>query len=397
MSSPIIITSPPKIIAGSPATISYQSPNILPIQGTKYILKNQIGVKVSDEFIVPNNETLSTFYFTNVYLNSGLNTLTIHNNTTNADIGATFQEKAINIEVSSNCFKEGTKIMCRTPDCDRYIPIEQLDDNTYVKTYKHGYKRIKFLLQSKLINTNKRTINKLYVMKKTNENKLIDDLYITGSHALLVDKLDENSSLKMNNLINKFDIDYERKIDDKEKIIACFDKRFKEHNELGLFNIYHLVLENDNNKYTNYGIYTNGILAESTDETTLSRMKDFKLINLEYNESVKEVIQKPIEKVTQKPIEKVIQKPIEKVIQKPIEKVIQKPIEKVTQKPIEKVIQKPIEKVIQKPIEKVTQKPIEKVIQKPIENKSMSIYSNIKSNQSLNNIQNKYKNAVIIR
>jgi hypothetical protein len=57
------------------------------------------------------------------------------------------------------------------------------------------------------------------------------------------------------------------KIDDKYKIIACFDKRFQEFNEPGYFNIYHLVLDKI------YGIYANGILAESTDEITLSRMK----------------------------------------------------------------------------------------------------------------------------
>ena len=380
MTTPIIITTPTKIVAGSPATISYQNANILPIQGTKYILKNQLGVKVSDEFIVPNNATLSTFYFKNVYLSAGLNTLTIHNNTTNADIGATFEENAINIEVSSNCFKEGTKILCKTEDGDRYIPIEQLNDYIYVKTYKHGYKKVKFLLQSKLINSNKRTINKLYVMKKTNENKLISDLYVTGGHALLVDKLDNKTSLKMDNLINKFNIKYEKKIDDKEKIIACFDKRFKEHNELGFFNIYHLILENDNDKYNNYGIYANGILAESTDEITLSKMNDFKLINLEYKENeMKKQIQKPIQNV---------QKPIQNA-QKPIQNV-QKPIQNV-QKPIN--ISSNIKS--NQSLNNIQNKPI--IISSNITNKPINISSNIKSIQSLNNIQNKYKNAVIIR
>ena len=455
MTTPIITTSPSQIVAGSPATISYQNANLPPIKGNTYVLKNQLGLKVSDNFVVPNNVNLSTFYFTNVYLNAGLNTLTIYNITTGADIGATFEESALNIEVSTVCFKEGTKIMCRTPDCDRYLPIEQLDDNVYVKTYKHGYKRVKYLLQSKLINTDKRSINKLYVMKKTTENKLIEDLYVTGSHALLVDYLDENTLLKMDKLLNKLDIEYERKIDDKEKLIACFDKRFKEHNELGLFNIYHLVLENDDNEYTNYGIYANGILAESTDEITLSRMKDFKLINLEYKENVekkksiklafKEIkqkiiekpvkkpiqrvveqpIEKPIERVVEKPmkisfkeikqriVEQPIEKPIQRVVETPVEKPIQKPIEKpvkrvvekpmkisfkeIKQKVVEKPIEKPIERVVEQPVEKLIQKPIEKPVKRVVENKSITISSNIKSNQALNNIQQKYKNAVILR
>jgi hypothetical protein len=394
MTNPIITTSPSQIVAGSPATISYQNTNLPPVKGNTYVLKNQIGLKVSDNFVVPNNANLSTFYFTNVYLNAGLNTLTIFNITTGADIGATFDETALNIEVSTICFKEGTKIMCRTPDCDRYIPIEQLDDHVYVKTYKHGYKRVKFLLQSKLINTDKRTINKLYVMKKTNENKLIEDLYVTGSHALLVDTLDESTSLKMDKLINNLDIDYERRIDDKEKLIACFDKRFKEHNELGLFNIYHLVLENDDNEYTNYGIYANGILAESTDEITLSRMNDFKLINLEYKEKVEK--EKPI-KITFKEIKQRV------VEQKPVEqRVITHRV--ITQRPIEKRIveQKPIEQKVvvqEKPFQKlIDQMEVEKIIaERPVQNRSITMSSNIKTTQSFNSIQQKYKNAVILR
>ena len=373
MTTPIITTSPSQLVAGSPGTISYQNANLPPLKGNTYVLKNQIGLKVSDNFVVPNNVNLSTFYFTNVYLNAGLNTLTIFNITTGADIGATFEETALNIEVSTICFKEGTKIMCRTPDCDRYIPIEQLDDHVYVKTYKHGYKRVKFLLQSKLINTDKRTINKLYVMKKTPENKLIEDLYVTGSHALLVDTLDESTSLKMDNLISKLEIEYERKIDDKEKLIACFDKRFKEHNELGLFNIYHLVLENDDNEYTNYGIYANGILAESTDEITLSRMNDFKLINLEYKEK-KEV--KPL-RIAFKEIKQRVAE------HQPIK---QRVVE-------HKVIVQ--EKSFQKLVDQME---VEKILaERPIKNRSITMSSNIKTNQSFNSIQQKYKNAVILR
>jgi hypothetical protein len=71
-------------------------------------------------------------------------------------------------------------------------------------------------------------------------------------------------------------------IDDKQKVLACFDKRFEEYNEEGYFNIYHIVLEDERNKtYKNYGIYTNGILAESTMEKTLSKLNNFDLINID--------------------------------------------------------------------------------------------------------------------
>ena len=126
--------------------------------------------------------------------------------------------------------------------------------------------------------------------------------------------------------------------------------------------------------------YANGILAESTDEITLSKMNDFKLINLEYKENeMKKQIQKPIQNV---------QKPIQNA-QKPIQNV-QKPIQNV-QKPIN--ISSNIKS--NQSLNNIQNKPI--IISSNITNKPINISSNIKSIQSLNNIQNKYKNAVIIR
>ena len=300
--SPIIITYPNPIVAGEPATIMYESfnPNTYPVNRQKYVLRNNLDLYVSDIFQAGPNENTYTFY--NVILTSGINTLSIYNITTGATI-TTINENAVSlkVEVPSICFKEGTKILSRINNEDRYIPIEQLDDTIYVKTYKHGYKKLKFVLKSKIINSKEKTINKLYVMKKTENNNLIEDLYVTGSHALLKDNLTENQKSKMNKLIEKININYNLKIDDKYKIIACFDKRFQEFNEPGYFNIYHLVLESENEIFKNYGIYANGILAESTDEITLNRMKDYKLINLEYNDTKEKKI---LENIKEQKLEK---------------------------------------------------------------------------------------------
>jgi regulator of sigma D len=75
-------------------------------------------------------------------------------------------------------------------------------------------------------------------------------------------------------------------IDDKQKVLACFDKRFEEYNEEGYFNIYHIVLEDEKGNYNNYGIYANGILAESTMEKTLSKLNNFDLINIDKSELI---------------------------------------------------------------------------------------------------------------
>ena len=264
-SSQSVTTDPSQITAGVPFTLTYYNPYYLPIIEDTYDLRNQLGVQVSDIYIDNNNNT--SFIFKNVILNAGLNLLYIHNITTGS-MSPVFTKniESINIDVSSICFKEGTKILCKVDNQEKYIPIEQLDDTVFVKTYKHGFRKVKHLLKSKIINSKEKTINKLYVMKKSETNDLIEDLYVTGSHALLKDELTEKQINKMNCLIKKINIKYDMKIDDKYKIIACFDKRFQEFNEPGYFNIYHLVLDKI------YGIYANGILAESTDEITLNRM-----------------------------------------------------------------------------------------------------------------------------
>jgi hypothetical protein len=265
-----ITTFPNLILAGQPATIIYYNSSYLPVIGNQYYLINQLGNTVSN--------VSSNFTFNNVILPAGLNILSIYNKTTGT-FGPYFK-----IDVSTICFKEGTKILCYSKPVDRYIPIEQLTDNLFIKTYKHGYKKIKYILKSQLLNSSEKTINKLYKMSKTKQNGLIEDLYITGSHALLKQELTIKEESKMNKLLTATlkDIDYNRTIDGLTKLIACFDERFQEFNEEGMYNIYHLVLDNDC-VFRNYGIYANGLLTESTDELSLRRMTDFNIIHYGYN------------------------------------------------------------------------------------------------------------------
>jgi len=289
-SNVIVNTIPNPIVAGQPAIITYQSTSYLPLATNNYVLKNQLDVTVSS--VYTGTENSDTFTFKNVYLMAGLNVLYIYNLTTTS-MSPTFNENAIQIEVSSVCFREGTKILCYNKGTnDKYIPIEQLNESNYVKTHKHGYKKVKYLIKTKMINSSKKTINKLYVMKKNDKNGLLEDLYVTGSHALLKDELSEREQKKMDRLLTNFkNINYERKIDDKYKLLSCFDKRFIEYNEEGYYNIYHIVLEDNDGVFKNYGIYANGILAESTMEDTLRKMNNFDLINID-NSNI--IIQKSI-------------------------------------------------------------------------------------------------------
>jgi hypothetical protein len=128
---------------------------------------------------------------------------------------------------------------------------------------------------------------------------------VTGSHALLYDNLSNEEFEKMYELIecyNNYNItfndeyeydqeyindlknmikyynDYKITLEDKYKLIAYFNPDFEEVTDNSICNIYHIVLENEN-KTENYGIYANGILAESTCEVSLTRFPGYEKIN----------------------------------------------------------------------------------------------------------------------
>jgi hypothetical protein len=221
-----------------------------------------------------------TYTFVNTTLPQGNNLLTLFNTSTNTAV-TTFTIFVEGQPIPPGptpdpviCFKEGTKILCRLNGADVYVPIEYIEEGTLVKTYKHGYKKCKFNMKEQIKNTEEHSINNLYRLSRTNNTQLFEDLYITGSHAMLYDTISEREEEAMNNLLetynSKFDIQINNKIDDKYKLIAYYDNTFVEVKQNIVVSIYHLVLENEN-KYVNYGIYANGVLTESIDEVNLLR------------------------------------------------------------------------------------------------------------------------------
>ena len=65
--------------------------------------------------------------------------------------------------------------------------------------------------------------------------------------------------------------------DDKYRLPACVDERSVVYEKQGLFNIYHIALENDN-YYMNYGVYANGLLVESCSKRYLKEISNMVLI-----------------------------------------------------------------------------------------------------------------------
>ena len=251
--------------------------------------------------------TTDTFTFPNVLIRtSGLNHLYLYDVTTGQLIASD-----IIIEISAICFKEGTKILCFIDKKEKYIPIEDIKEDTFVKIYKKNgkfeeqYKRAKTIIKGSILNAREHTMHKLYKLSKSKNPALIADLYVTGSHALLYDNLSNEEFEKMDELIERYnnynikfrdedeydeeyisDIknmikyynDYKITLEDKYKLIAYFNPDFEEVTDNSICNIYHIVLENEN-KYENYGIYANGILAESTCEVSLTRFPGYEKIN----------------------------------------------------------------------------------------------------------------------
>ena len=160
------------------------------------------------------------------------------------------------------CFLEGTKILCFDPETQQEVerPIETLRRGTLVKTTYSGYKAVDTIGTSKIYNpaNSMRSLNRLYKCSKENYPELKEDLFITGCHSILVQELTEEEralSLELQGKIYATDRLY--------RLIAAADKRAEPHASEGVFNIWHLALENTN-YYFNYGIYANGLLVETT-------------------------------------------------------------------------------------------------------------------------------------
>jgi surface protein len=152
------------------------------------------------------------------------------------------------------CFDASTKILAIKDGKEEYVPICVLKEGDLVQTYKHGPKPIKY------IGTTRITLNgpgddytlKMYRMKKTGE--MIDDLLVTGRHAMLVDDWSSHYCKNRRSEVSQ------GKIDDKYMLGAAFSTLFTEEKQKKIYNIYHLEIDGENQRY---GIYANGVLAES--------------------------------------------------------------------------------------------------------------------------------------
>jgi hypothetical protein len=171
------------------------------------------------------------------------------------------------------CFSEGTKILCLTNNLEeKYIPIQDLQVGSVVKTYKKGYRRIYLLGKGYFINNVNKPHACMYVMKKSDDNNLLEDLMVTGGHAILVKDLGEYEE------VNKQNYGENVMIEDLYLHVASHCPYFEQVKNEKVYPYYHFVVENDGDNDMRYGVYANGILSETPSFNQFMRHEFISLI-----------------------------------------------------------------------------------------------------------------------
>jgi hypothetical protein len=173
------------------------------------------------------------------------------------------------------CFLEGTTVLCSVDNKETYLPIESITRDTLVKTSRDGYKKVEIIGKGTIHNSGNdiRDENRLYKCSISNYPQLTTDLYITGCHSILVDKL---SYLERQEIMSKSGRIFVT--DDKYRLPAAIDYRSEPWNSEGIYTIWHIALENTDNKM-NYGIYVNGgLLVETTSINFLKNHSNLTLL-----------------------------------------------------------------------------------------------------------------------
>jgi hypothetical protein len=159
---------------------------------------------------------------------------------------------------SAVCFDESTEILCLNDNLEEvYVPISQLTKGCIVKTFEHGYRKLELLYIGQLINNIDDYRNCMYVLPKT-EN-MTKDLIVTGGHSILVDSMSEKENIK--NL--EYFGGHKFEIDGKQLLLAAASDKFTALDNTNIYNYYHFILENDGDDDVRYGVWANGVLAET--------------------------------------------------------------------------------------------------------------------------------------
>jgi hypothetical protein len=173
------------------------------------------------------------------------------------------------------CFLEGTKVLTLIDGKETYVPIETLRNGAIVKTSREGYMRVELVAKGPIQNpgTTDRIKDRLYKCSTSKYLELTEDLYITGCHSILVDKLTEEQQAVITEHLGKLYV-----TDRKHRLIAVADERAEPWTQAGTHTIWHFALESDD-PLRNYGVYVNGgLLVETCSIQHLRDKTDMEII-----------------------------------------------------------------------------------------------------------------------
>ena len=161
---------------------------------------------------------------------------------------------------NTQCFLKGTKILCSIDGTEEYVPIENIKKGTLIKTLGNIYIPVHSIGKKNIYNspTSFRNGNQIFECNREKYPELIENLYITGWHSILVDYLSPSQKHKIMKEHNNIFITA-----DKYRLMAFIDDKADIFKMQGEFQVFHIALENEN-IYINYGIYANGLLVESS-------------------------------------------------------------------------------------------------------------------------------------
>jgi len=169
------------------------------------------------------------------------------------------------------CFKEDTKILTDKG----YKAIQELRKGDLVKTLLNEYKPIDMIGKREIYHPalEERIKDQLYTCSQEEFPEVLEDLIITGCHCILVDNFKSEEEKK-----RVIELNGDTYVtDNKYRLPACVDNRTSVYERSGNYTIYHIALENDN-YYTNYGIYANGLLVETCSKRYLKELSNMTLI-----------------------------------------------------------------------------------------------------------------------
>jgi len=175
------------------------------------------------------------------------------------------------------CFNKDSKILTLNSNTneEEYVLIQNIRKGTLVKTLRNGYVPVDMIGKTSLFNPNtkERIKTRLYKLSKSNYSELFEDLILTGCHSILVDGF-KNEEQKQ----KVIDVNGDTYVtDNKYRLPACADEKSEPFDKEGEFTIYHIALENEN-YYSNYGIYANGLLVESCSKRYLKELSKMTLL-----------------------------------------------------------------------------------------------------------------------